>query len=308
MKRRDLLKFLSFIPGGIFTEKLFAEQISNESKVSKKKVLTVAHITDVHIIESNNAPVRFKNILQQIVTKHKPDFFLNTGDSISDATRDHVTRERVIQQWSLWDDCLKVISGHEVYSCLGNHDIWHKAPSVNDDMFWERYAVKKLNMPARYYSFNKNNWDFIVLDGNNRDGTYSLDEEQFDWLRKKLEDFPASSNVLVMSHYPVVGTTYQICGGSGMADDWKKQKDLFYKHRDKVKICLSGHQHLADKTFYNGVQFCCNGAVCGRWWGKGNNESAGIGYNRETPPGYAILKLYANGTAENEYYPHEFNE
>jgi len=71
-----------------------------------------------------------------------------------------------------------------------------------------------------------------------------------------------------------------------------------------MRVCLSGHNHLSDTTIYNGVQYCCNGAMSGFWWGTGDKESAGTGYYEETPPGYAILKLYEDGRVENRYYPH----
>jgi len=44
--------------------------------------------------------------------------------------------------------------------------------------------------------------------------------------------------------------------------------------------------------------------MSGFWWEQGDKESVGIGYYQETPPGFAILKLFADGTVENEYYPH----
>jgi hypothetical protein len=85
-----------------------------------------------------------------------------------------------------------------------------------------------------------------------------------------------------------------------------KLKNLFYRHKDKVRICLSGHNHLADNAVYNGIRYCCNGAMSGFWWGKGDKDSAGPGYYYETPPGYAILRLYEDGQVENEYIPHGY--
>jgi Icc protein len=46
--------------------------------------------------------------------------------------------------------------------------------------------------------------------------------------------------------------------------------------------------------------------MSGFWWGKGDAESAGVGYYLETPPGYAILSMYDDGSVENEYFPHTF--
>ncbi|SDT63341.1 Calcineurin-like phosphoesterase [Mucilaginibacter mallensis] len=278
-----------------------AAEVTAKAKKSKL-VLKVAHITDVHIAEGSNAPERFKSCLKQIIAKEKPDFFLNGGDSIMDASYDNVKQDQVIKLWSIWDDCIKELKDYEVHSCIGNHDSWWAAPNKSDEMYGKDYVVKRLGIPNRYYSFTKKNWHFIILDGNN--SNISLDEEQFKWLEDELEKIPAAEPTLLMSHFPILGTTEVLVGGGH--SDCKKLKNLFYKHRDKVKICLSGHNHLSDHTQYNDVLYCCNGAMSGFWWGKGDAESAGPGYYLETPPGYAMLELYEDGTVENKYIPHTF--
>jgi len=266
-----------------------------------KPILTLAHITDVHIRSGDNAPRRFRDCLNKIKGQ-KVDFFLNTGDSIHDASYDNVKREAVTEQWQIWDDCITEIKGYDIYSCLGNHDMWWAAPDKQDEMYGKDYVTKRLKIPNRYYSFTRSGWHFIVLDGNN--SNISLDDEQFKWLEKDLEQTPANTPTLIMSHYPTFGATPILVGGNH--SDHKKLKDLFYKHKDKVRASLSGHNHLYDKTFYNGVWYCCNGAMSGFWWGKGDKDSAGDGYYFETPPGYAILKLYRDGGFESVYYAHGF--
>jgi len=304
IKRRSLLKAAGLAAGLAVTGGLpaLASSAEEKSRDRKKLVLTVAHITDVHIRTGDNAPERFKSCLKQIISKHGPDFFLNGGDSINDASYDNVVREQVTTQWAIWDECLQLLNKYEVHSCIGNHDTWWNAPAKTDEMYGKDYVVKRLKIPNRYYSFSKNNWHFIILDGNN--SNISLDAEQYDWLQKELEMLPASTPTVLMSHYPILGTTQVLVGGGH--SDCKKLKSLFYKHRDKVRICLSGHNHLSDHSKYNDILYCCNGAMSGFWWGKGDAESAGPGYYLETPPGYAILKLYADGTAENKYFPHSF--
>jgi Icc protein len=297
MNRRDILKHTGLMAAGTFLGPAAVKAASSSSK--RKPVLTVAHITDVHIRQDLDAPARFKKCLEQVKDK-QVDFFLNGGDSIFDASYDDVKRERVTQLWQIWDDCLSSLKGFEVFSCIGNHDTWWKAPTKEDPMYGKDYVVKRLKIPHRYYSFTRKGWHFIILDGNNE--KISVDEEQFQWLEKDLQQLPAGTPTLVMSHYPILGITPILVGG-GHADH-QRLKALFFRHRDKVKVCLSGHNHLSDNAVYNGVRYCCNGAMSGFWWGEGDKESAGKGYYLETPPGYAILKLYADGEVENEYIPH----
>ncbi|GAO42710.1 metallophosphoesterase family protein [Flavihumibacter petaseus] len=310
IKRRELIKTAALLSAGMgAAAKVFSQPEKHEPSTAAKDdrkdkpVFTVAHITDVHITDGNGVPERFKKCLGHIVQTHQPDFFLNGGDAVMDVSYDNVPREQVTRLWKTWDDCIQgAVPKHEIYSCIGNHDCWWKAPSTDDSMYGKAYAASRLKIPARYYSFTKKNWHFVILDGNNKD--ISLDEEQMLWLKKDLAGLPAGHFAVVMSHFPILGITPILVGG-GHADK-KELKDLFYQHRDKVRICLSGHNHLMDNTIYNDVKYCCNGAVSGFWWGKGDGESKGNGFYLETPPGYAILKLYADGRVDNDYYPHEF--
>ncbi|MCC6289684.1 MAG: metallophosphoesterase [Chitinophagaceae bacterium] len=297
MKRRNVIKQVGLLAATALTGNM---AVANEQDAKQPKpVLTIAHITDVHIRPEEEAPNRFKKCLR-LVKQHKIDFVLNGGDSIHAADYNDITRARVNEQWNVWFDCMKELAGYEVYSCIGNHDPWWAAPDKTDAMYGKEYVVKQLNIPQRYYSFSKKGWHFIILDGNNPG--IKLDDEQYQWLEQDIAALPSGTPVLLMSHFPVFGATPVLVGGNH--SDNKKLKDLFYQHRNKVRVVLSGHNHLYDKVVYNNVWYCCNGAMSGFWWGKGDKESAGPGYYLETPPGYAILNLYADGAVTNEYYPH----
>lgn len=299
MNRRDIIKGSGLLAAASLLSPALKAAAAPTAK--RKPILTVAHITDVHIAGGDNAPERFIKCLAA-VKKQGVDFILNGGDSIMDASYDNVKREQVTELWSIWDRCIETAKPYAVYSCLGNHDMWWKAPSEQDEMYGKPYVVKRLKIPARYYSFTKKGWHFVILDGNN--DKISLDEEQFKWLENDLQQLAPGTPTLVMSHYPILGVTPTLVGGGH--SDHVKLKNLFYKHKDKVKICLSGHNHLADNALYNGIHYCCNGSMSGFWWGAGDKDSAGKGYYFETPPGYAILRLYEDGQVENEYIAHGY--
>lgn len=302
MKRRELLKCLGL---GVGAVALGATSVVSaaEKKVEKKgkKVLRIAHITDVHLTAGGNAPQRFVQCLQHIKTL-KIDFFLNGGDSIMAADYGDITREKVNEQWKVWNESIKTISEYELHSCLGNHDMWWAAPDKQDSMYGKDYVVKQLGIPKRYYSFDKKGWHFVILDSNNSGTT--LDDEQRKWLEKDLESIPKGTPVICMSHYPILAVCTHVEGGNH--SDSKYVSDLFYKHKDKRINCLSGHMHLLDNAIYNNVHYYCNGAMSGYWWGEGDKDSAGKTYYKQTPPGYAILDLYEDGTLVNEYFPHTF--
>lgn len=264
----------------------------------KGRVLKVAHITDVHIRPEENVPARAIEWLEK-VKQHQPDFFLNGGDSIHDASYNGVSRERTLEQWEAWDQFQAKLSDYEVLSCIGNHDLWWDVPNKEDEMYGKPYVVKRLGIPSPYYSFDKGNWHFIILDGNHEG--ISLGEEQMKWLENDLGNLAQGTPTLLMSHFPITSITNDLVGGQHK--DHKELKDLFFKHKDKVKVCLSGHQHLLDRAWYNGVHYFCNGSLSGFWWGDGDEQSAGKQFYLETPPGYAILELFENGDVTNTYYP-----
>ncbi len=293
MKRREF-----FGKAGVVTSAFLASGTTFAESVEKKTPLKIAHITDVHIRPEEDVPARAIAWLEK-VKSHKPDFFLNGGDSINDASYDGVSRERTLEQWAAWDEFRGKISDFEVYSCIGNHDSWWDVADKADEMYGKSYVVKRLEIPATYYSFNKGNWHFVIIDGNHEG--ISLGAEQMEWLKNDLEALAPNTPTLIMSHFPITSVTDALVGGQHK--DHRELKALFYKHRDKVKVCLSGHQHMLDRAWYNGVDYFCNGSLSGFWWGDGDEHSAGKQYYLETPPGYAILELFEDGEVKNTYYP-----
>lgn len=273
---------------------------STENASKAKRALRVAHITDVHIRPEHNAMARFKTCLQQ-VKSHKPDFFLNGGDAVFAVDYDHITRERTNELWKCWHDSTKEIAEYPMYSCLGNHDMWWAAPDKSDPMYGKDYALKQLNMPKRHYSFDQAGWHFIMLDGNN-DPYPSQDSEQFEWLKKDFDALPEGTPVLIMSHFPIIGAATTLNGGSHQ--EKRELTDLFHRHQDKKITCLSGHLHLHDKNEHINVHYFCNGAVSGYWWEDGNNRSGQKYWHEQTPPGFAILDLFEDGSVKNTYYAH----
>ena len=130
-----------------------------------KKSLRVAHITDVHIRPEHNAPARFRKCLQDIKAR-KVDFFLNGGDTIYAADYSHIKRERVDEQWTIWQKLRKEIAQYEIHSCLGNHDMWWAAPSKKDPMYGKDFAVKQLKIPGKWHLYRSKPKTHANLDEN----------------------------------------------------------------------------------------------------------------------------------------------
>lgn len=278
-------------------------------QVVVERALRIAHLTDVHLREQDKAPEKFvkcQHYLQSMADQ--PDMIFNGGDTIFDALGHD--RQSVEQQWRLWDRVIREENDLPIVHCIGNHDVWGAGPE-NDPLYGKQYAQEKMQLSKPYHSFDKAGWKFIVLDSTHpvEGGWYTakLDDAQFEWLTDELINTPEDKPVMVMSHIPILTATGFYSGnekngnwtvpGSWMHIDFNRIKELFLQHSN-VKLCVSGHMHLLDYVRYNGVTYCCNGAVSGGWWG---NEMY-----HETHAGFAVIDLYTDGTFQVDYHTYEW--
>lgn len=308
----------NFLQAGALTALGSALSLQSEASpviisAKRKRVLRVAHLTDIHVQPQSPAPHGFAAALHAAQNlSDKPDMIFSTGDCIMDSMSTH--KDVVVKEWEVWNSTLKNENSLPMVHCIGNHDIWGitmpHATIVHDKHYGKQWAVEELQLKNRYYSFDKSGWHFIVLD-NTHPVTFSyiaqLDDEQFEWLKEDLSKVAPTTFVCILSHIPIVGVSVFFDGakvkgnawhvsGSDMHRDAAKLKNLFYQHKN-VKLCLSGHIHLIDQLEYLGVKYLCNGAVCGAWW---------AGTNQEFPPAFATIDLYDDGTSENEIHYYEW--
>ncbi len=308
MNRRDAIKTMGLAGTGLaLTPALgLASSAPAASSATAQPALRVAHLTDMHIYEGKNAPEKLARTFRHLMNLGtKADFILNGGDTILDAfaVKDLARNEA---QWKLWSGIFNAECNLEIRHCIGNHDIWGQGPAGHP-LHGKAYAMEKMQLASPYYSFDRGGWHFIVLDSVSvtpTDCIGRLDEAQFAWLQADLARTPATTPVIVTSHYPLLSATvfypenaketknWEI-PGSWMHIDFNRINDLFAQHRN-VKLCLSGHMHQIDRIDYDGVTYFCNGAVCGSWW---SDEP----YYR-SKAGYAVLNLFADGTFTRDFH------
>lgn len=298
MNRREVISSLGLLGAGALAS---GTGLLNPSR---KRSLRIAHLTDIHLRDYSDAPKKFEKCLHTLQSiSDAPDIIFNGGDTIFDALG--ADKSSVERQWKLWDSIIKEENNLPIFHCIGNHDVWG-AGDKSDVLYGKAYAVDKMGLKKPYYSLEKSGWKFIILDSTHPVGegwyTGKLDDEQFDWLQKELAQTGPTTPVMVMSHIPILTATgfYEgnekegnwVVPGSWMHIDFNRIKKLFQKHPN-VKLCVSGHMHLLDHVQYNGVTYCCNGAVSGNWWG---NEMY-----HETHAGFALIDLYDDGGFDVNY-------
>lgn len=279
-------------------------------KLPRKRVVRMAHLTDIHVQPEGEAAAGMSACLRHVhALKDAPDLILNGGDMVMDTLG--ADWERARKQWAVWrrvlDEEVKIRTVH----CLGNHDVWgwdrkRSGCTGGEPLFGKKAAMEQVGLRDRFYKVDLGGWVLLVLDSTHpvEGGVYiaRLDAPQMNWLTAELAAIPATTPIVVLSHIPILcGCAFLdgeneksgnwVVPGAWMHTDARKLKDLFHRHRN-VKLCLSGHIHLRDRLEYNGVTYLCNGAVSGAWW---------KGFYQETPPGYALIDLYNDGTFGCEY-------
>jgi 3',5'-cyclic-AMP phosphodiesterase len=312
LDRRTFLKWSGGLAAGLAVERASVGELT-----SRKRVLRVAHLTDIHVQPERRAAEGMAACLRHVQSSSdKPGLILSGGDHVMDAARQKRDRTRI--QWDLWTNVLRAENSIPVRSCIGNHDIWgwdkEKSLATGDEPdFGKKWAVDALALPGRYYSFAQAGWHFIALDGvqpagPKGEGSHSayLDEEQFDWFRRELASVPRTTPILVWSHVPIVSALPITNPREGLTGNLYIEEghvhadagaivDLLARYPN-VKACFSGHLHQVEHLEIKGIHFHCNGAVCGAWW---------KGKNRGFAEGYALVDLYDDGSYECFY--HSYN-
>lgn len=276
-------------------------------KRDAKRLLRLAHLTDTHLQPERAGAEGFANCLNHLQSlDDKPELILFGGDNVMNVDAEKNTGERAEVQINLWNKVVREHCKLPYKTCIGNHDILGLKQDTG-----KAWAVEQFELSGRYYSFDQSGWHFVVLDSTEPQGGGGykgrLDDEQFEWLAKDLAKTPKGTPVLILSHIPILTVTAYFDGKNEKSGNWvvpgawmhidaRKIKDLFNKHPN-VKLCLSGHMHLVDEVAYNGVAYCCNGAVSGAWW-KGSYHECG--------PGYGLVDLYDDGSFYNQYVLHEW--
>lgn len=284
------------------------------AKPNRQRVLRAAHLTDIHVMPEmegfENPPGGMAAAIRHAQAQvDKPDMLLFGGDLIMDSLK--TEKAKVLAQWEVWERIFsaEVKTPHRL--ALGNHDIYgwairNQPELVADPHFGKRLALERLAMKDRYYSFDQAGWHFVVLDSmmidyaNKHGYTARLDDAQFAWLARDLAAVPGTTHICILSHIPLMSlcvffdddlesTGNWVIPGAWTHIDARRIKNLFRQHPN-VKVCLSGHVHLADDVTYLGVRYLCNGAVSGGWW-KGDYQ--------EFPPAYALVDFFDDGTVEN---------
>jgi len=276
----------------------------------RRRLLRLAHLTDLHIQPERHAAEGVARCLAHVAEHARPDLILTGGDLVMDAFDEDEARTRT--QWDLLTKAFHDGASAPVLHTLGNHDIWGwnkgKSRTRGTERLWGKaWALEALGLERAFNASTHAGWkiirlDSVVPDPADPDGYIArIADEQWAWLESELKDTPEGTHVLICSHVPLHTATAlfgkvepdgkrRVSGGL-MHTDNRRLLDLFARH-PAVKCCVSGHTHRVERLVFRGIEFLCNGAVSGNWW---------KGAYHEAFEGYALLDLFDDGTVESRY-------
>ncbi|MDH5643604.1 MAG: calcineurin-like phosphoesterase C-terminal domain-containing protein, partial [Gemmatimonadota bacterium] len=174
--------------------------------------------------------------------------------------------------------------GVPFFQVVGNHDLDLTAQS---DLASTRTFSSHFG--PRYYSFNRGQVHFVVLDDVMYNGTNYIgyvDDDQLTWLANDLSRVEPGSTVVMALHIPVLGGRYVRDGLSApSARVAVNNRQILYRLLEPFNAhVIAGHTHETEHTFNHGVHEYVCGAVCGAWW---TGPICGDG----TPNGYSVFDV-----------------
>lgn len=310
-KQNSLITRRTLLGSSILTAAAFSSGCTSGHAAAgarKKRTIRFAHMTDIHMEPKRRAPEGLTAALGHIeALADKPDMIITGGDNVMDALPCDDNWANV--QFSLVKQLFRDNSSLPVKYCIGNHDAWgwdrKDGKTTGDEPLWgKKRPVYEFNLPDRYYTFDQGPWRIIILDSTHPSKdvyTARLDDEQFNWLAGQLET-SRDKHICIISHIPILSAVAILDGENEKTGSWvvphqwmhldaRRLVELFVKHKN-VKLCISGHLHLLERTVYNDVTYICDGAVCAAWWG---------GPFHQCEEGYGLFDLYEDGTFDHQY-------
>lgn len=246
---------------------------------SKKEinVVRIGMCSDVHLPTMHDSEKRISSFIDSMIIA-KPDFIIELGDFV-------IPREKFDTMFSIWN----TFPGPK-YHVIGNHEM-DGGTSLEE-------AVKYRKMEKSYYSFIKNGFKFIVLDGNdkkdpNQKGYRSFfGNEQIVWLKNELKvsKFP----IVIFSHQGI-GTDPNNPGERYSIENSEEVRQIFEDHNNmskgnKIISCFNGHAHHDFAEEISDIWYITINSMAYKWLGE---EYEHIRYTEEVDKEFKWIKYTA---------------
>jgi len=284
MHRKKFIQQLALTGLSFSCIKSFAFQPTHPAK---SKSVKIGWITDVHHGYCKDASSRLEHFIKH-ANRANLDMIIQGGDFC------HPTTEAKAFM-GIWND----FKGDK-YHVLGNHDM---------DKGSKQDVMEIWGMEKPYYSFDKGDFRFFVLDCNHilQDGKYIdyeksnyyidsnkrdlIDPKQIEWLRNSLSETEKQCVIISHQSFDDVWTGYTVPNKM----DVRKVIDEANKNskNQKVIACFCGHHHLDNHMVINDVHYFHINSASYYYAGEGYGSDGGMAMY--TDPLYCFVTIDPKG-------------
>ena len=250
--------------------------ISLSLSAKKYNSVRIGMCTDVHLPTMHDAEYRITTFIDAM-KKEKPDFIIELGDF-------GTPKENCAPYFKIWDS----FPGDK-YHVIGNHEM--------DGGTSHEAALQYRNLKIGYYSFEKNGFHFIVLDGNDKKDPQAKGYKQYIGAEQKawfVRDLASSKLPVVifshqgLAHYSSADEEYGV-------ENYKEMQGILEAHNAKnpsakVVACFNGHTHYDYAENINGIWYVTITSMSYHWLGE---KYAHLQYGEEVDKNFKWFKYTA---------------
>ncbi len=263
-----------------------------------KKEILFGICADVHHLKDKDEKWRMEKFVKE-ANERKADFIIQLGDFI---LPDQSGKE-MLEVWNKFEG--------EKYHVLGNHDSEHGGKET---------MMAFQGQKAKYYSFDKGNYHFIVLDTNYfkngneyvdyHHGNYHCDffncyipDFELEWLKNDLDS--TDKRCFIFTHATLAIGDWVVYNIHELQDIlWMANEKAGF---NKVTMCFAGHDHADAHLFKGGIHYMIVNSMSHKYIGdkyprKSSNAKKVEEYYGKLKtvipykdPLYAFVRLKENG-------------
>lgn len=202
------------------------------------KEVKLIHITDINLTEKN--AYKLQDAIEEINMFKDVDFVVFGGNNIAKAD---------INYLNTFVYLLKKVN-KKAYVLLGSNDVY--SPSGIDKKYYLKKIAKGefLHSTKPNYTFKKNGYVFVVMDGSKQyfkssNGYYS--KEELVWLEKTLEK-NKKERVIILQHFPLLENS-----SKWLETAKTEEYNEILKKYNNVKVIISGHYGTNEEIKKDGI-------------------------------------------------------
>ncbi len=202
----------------------------------------------IFLSDTQEFPDQTENTFKQL-RNSDARLILNGGDLVQTGYDEHL--------WQAYFDATRLIGeSHVVVPIVGNHE-YRYDPAV---ALWNRYFGGDAD--KWFFDFRVGNAQVIVFNSSFEDDP-GLISRQLDWMEATLQE-PSRYKIVAMHHPPYSESISHF--EFAPRQEHQVLRDLFVPlfERYHVDLVLSGHTHLFERSFKEGVEYLVSGAAGGK--------------------------------------------